>query len=460
MKKLLLLFVFCPLLSIAQNINGTTISQKTNLPVENTNVFALSSKLGTTSDEKGQFSLKLLPQFKDDEILEFSHIGFTSLKIRLEDLKKRKFIVLLSEEIEDLSGLTINANHDLKLKSKLSFSTLAPLKYPLFSFGSFLKDGKIYVIGGDGSRESDAWKKLTREKADPTLKDLQDELRQNSTFLFYKGDFSTYNIKADSWETLPVKFTKRAYHNIHLYDNSIYVLGGKRISVNGKFEYLQDQIEVLDLNNKTIKTDNTNPHQAANFASFNYKDNIIVIGGSVKSTENGKKDFTSKVHLYNITSGYWYELDSMPTAKETTGILIDDKIYLIGGDDGKPVSKIETYDLLKQKWQTESELFSGLERPAITYHDNIIYFFEDLKMYVYDLKTKQLKEYEIELPLNYSAMYYYNNKLYILGGRTDKNYSKIPSSKVYSIDLNEFEITKPAKSKILFHEVNQAKGIE
>ena len=57
-------------------------------------------------------------------------------------------------------------------------------------------------------------------------------------------------------------------------------------------------------------------------------------------------------------------------------------------------------------------------------------------------------------------MYYYNNKLYILGGRADKNYSKIPSSKVYSIDLNEFEITKPAKSKIVFQEINQAKGIE
>nr|WP_255667794.1 carboxypeptidase-like regulatory domain-containing protein [Flavobacterium sp. ENC] len=451
-----MILVLSPLVSIAQHIKGIVVAKKNNLPVENTNVLSLSGKIGTVTDKNGTFSLELLPQFKENEILEFSHIGFTTLKISIEDLKKTNFKVLLSEETENLSGLTIKANHDLKLKSKLSFTTLAPLKYPLFSFGSFLKDGKIYVIGGDGSRESDAWKKVTREKADPTLKDLQDELRQNSTFLFYKGDFSTYDIKSDSWETLPIKFTKRACHNIHLYDNSIYVLGGKRISVNGKFEYLQDQIEVLDLNNQTIKIDNTNPHQAVNFGSFTYKDNIIVMGGSVKTTESGKKDFTNKVHLYNITSGYWYELDTMPTAKETTGILVNDKIYLIGGDDGKPVSKIETYNLITQKWEIEGELLSGVERPAITYHDNIIYFFEDLKMCVYDLKTKQLKEYEIELPMKYSAMYYYNTKLYILGGRADKNYSKIPSSKVVSIDINEFELTKPVKSKILSPEVNQA----
>lgn len=117
------------------------------------------------------------------------------------------------------------------------------------------------------------------------------------------------------------------------------------------WEYLQDQIEVLDLEKQTIKTDHTNPHQAADFASFTYKDNIIVMGGSVKSTESGVKDFTDKVHLYNISSGYWYELAHMPIAKETTGALVDDKIYLIGGNNGKPISQIESFDLATEKWQ-------------------------------------------------------------------------------------------------------------
>jgi len=457
-KKLLLIFIFFPLLSIAQNINGTVVSASTNLPLEDTNIFSISSKAGTISDQNGKFSLKLLSKYSSDEILEFSHIGYVTTRISLSYLAKQNFIVSLEENIENLSGVVIPA--DQKLQSKLSFQKLAPLKHLIFSFGSFLKDDKIYVSGGDAYPEINYLEKSRSEKADMDLEKFLNQEQYNSVKRHYKQDLCIYDIKTDTWEIPKLKLQNRAYHNIHFYNNLIYIIGGKKMFVNkvSSWEYLQDQIEVVDLEKQTIKTDNTNPHQAADFASFTYKDNIIVIGGSVKSTESGVKDFTDKVHLYNISSGYWYELAHMPTAKETSGVLIDDKIYLIGGNNGKPISKIETFDLVTEKWQTEGDLFSALERPAITYHDNIIYFFEDQKMYVYDLKTKQLKEYEIELPLKYSAMHYYNNKLYILGGRIDNSFSKIPSSKVFSIDINEFEITKPTKTKTLSQEVRITKN--
>lgn len=458
MKKVLLFFILFPLLCIAQNINGTIISKNTNLPLENTNILALSSKVGTISDENGQFSLKLFSKFNDDEVLEFSHIGYATTRISLSYLAKQSFIVSLEENIENLSGLIIPA--DQKLQSKLSFTKLASLKNLIFSFGSFLQDDKIYISGGDAYPEINQLEKARAEKADMDLVNFLSEAQYTSAKRHYKQDLCIYDIKTNTWETPKLNLKARAYHNIHYYNNSIYVLGGKKILVNkiSSWEYLQDQIEVLDLEKQTIKTDNTNPHQSADFASFTYKDNIIVIGGSVKSTESGTKDFTDKVHLYNISSGYWYELIHMPTAKETTGVLVDDKIYLIGGNNGKPISPIETFDLATEKWQTEGELFSPLERPAVTYHENIIYFFEDQKMYVYDITTKQLKEYEIGLPLKYSNMHYYNDKLYILGGRIDNSYSKLPSSKVFSIDVNEFEITKPTRIKTLSQEVRSGKN--
>ncbi|TDO94547.1 hypothetical protein [Flavobacterium sp. 245] len=111
-------------------------------------------------------------------------------------------------------------------------------------------------------------------------------------------------------------------------------------------------------------------------------------------------------------------------------------------------------------WETEAELFSGLERPAITYHENIIYFFEDRKMFTYDLKAKQLKEYEIDLSLKYSSMYYYDNKLYIFGGRVETAYSNIASSKVYNIDLENFKNTEPVRTKIFKKEITLAKANE
>ena len=113
----------------------------------------------------------------------------------------------------------------------------------------------------------------TAEKAAPTLKDLQDELSRNSTFLFYKGDFSTYNIKTDTWEDSPIKFIKRAYHNTHLYDNSVYVLGGKRTPLNKKREYLDNEIEVFNLNENFHKIEHifSNVQSLFNARNKNHK---------------------------------------------------------------------------------------------------------------------------------------------------------------------------------------------
>ncbi|MDC6383812.1 hypothetical protein D2V93_15585 [Flagellimonas taeanensis] len=54
------------------------------------------------------------------------------------------------------------------------------------------------------------------------------------------------------------------------------------------------------------------------------------MGGSVKLDKAGMKVFTDKCHFFNITSGYWYELENMTKAKEVDGALIGNKVYLIG----------------------------------------------------------------------------------------------------------------------------------
>ena len=147
MKKLILISVLFPAILIAQSIKGIVISQKDNISVENTNVFALSSKTGTITDENGKFSLNLLPEFKNDETLEFSHIGYITKKVSLSYLIKNNYKVFLEEEVQNLLGVTIAANP--KLKTKLAFTEITSLKHPVYSFGSFLKDDKIYISGGD-----------------------------------------------------------------------------------------------------------------------------------------------------------------------------------------------------------------------------------------------------------------------------------------------------------------------
>ncbi|AMC11269.1 hypothetical protein Lupro_08380 [Lutibacter profundi] len=230
----------------------------------------------------------------------------------------------------------------------------------------------------------------------------------------YNNDLQLYDIKNDSWIKLKSKFKKRAYHNLNFYNHKIYVVGGKNISANGKFEYLDDKIEVFDVDKDIVIIDNTNPHQAVNFASFTYKGNIIVMGGSIKKKNNGFKEYSNKVDLYDIKTGNWYQLGNMPIAKEVKGVLIEDKIYLVGSFNKKPLASIESFDLTTQKWKKEGNLFYGIGKPAITHKENLIYLFNDGKISTYNVLTKELNAYLIDLFMEAPELYYYDYTYWVV----------------------------------------------
>ncbi len=251
-----------------------------------------------------------------------------------------------------------------------------------------------------------------------------------------------YDIPTDTWTVSEIKLEKRAGHNLNYYKNKLYISGGTRLSRNGKFEYLNNKIEVVDLVEDTLMIDEANPHSAAHAASFVYGSNIIFIGGSTSLKKNGKKEFLGKVHQFNLESGLWYEIGAMPVAKEVQGILIDDKIFIVGGFQNEPVNGIESFDLTTGRWKKEAELPPSYENPAVTSDGKMIYFFEDGKIGSYHTQEKILQEYEIEINVKGAKLHYANNKLYILGGYGENIYSIKPSGNCYSIELNEFQFTE------------------
>lgn len=450
MKIFSLILILSTFTSFGQNISGIVLDTKDNSPLKDVNVYFKKTKEGTYTNKNGEFNLKLKSTVKPTDTVYFSIIGYISKSFTLSELKDSNYVIYLSENIEKLKEVTVTSNK--KLKPKIHFNKLSSLKGGLHSFGSSLNGDKIYVIGGDASYIEDTAKKVVHDYGHLGLGEVRKILRFNRfnpTWEIYKGNLQIYDIKTDTWTTSELKFRKRAYNNLNYYNNKIYVLGGTRLSRNKKFEYLDDKIEVFDLKTQSIIIDGTNPHQATNFASFIYDSNIIVMGGSVKLKNNGEKLFTNKSHIYNLESGYWYQLKDMPNAKEVKGVLIKNKIYLIGGSNNKPLKEIETYNITTGKWEKEGELFYGIETPAIATHDNVIYIFDDGKIYTYNTETKKLDEYLIDLFFKSSSLYYYNDKLYLLGGFKENEFSKTPSSKLYSININAFEETLISKSKIL-----------
>ena len=344
-----MILVLSTFTSFAQNINGIVLDKKTKAPLNDVNVHLKEMNKGTSTNKEGVFKIKLKPTVKQSDSIYFSMLGYASKGMTLLELKNSHYVIHLSETFEKLKEVTVRPNKELN--SKIHYNKLSSLKGGLHSFGSILIDNKIYVIGGDASYLEDSVKKVQQDYANLEFDDFIKKLKINYSWVGYKDDLQIYNIDSGVWSTSELKFRKRAYHNLNSYKNTIYVLGGKRLSTNRNFQYLDDKIEVFDLKSQTIINDNTNPHQAVNFASFNYNNNIIVMGGSVKLKNNGEKKFTNKSHIYNLESGFWYQLNDMPEAKEVNGVLIKNKIYLVGGFNNKPLKDIESYDLTTGKWE-------------------------------------------------------------------------------------------------------------
>jgi len=246
-----------------------------------------------------------------------------------------------------------------------------------------------------------------------------------------------------------VEFRKRGFHSLNYYDNKLYILGGKRLSKNGKIEYLDDKIEVYNIKNDSILVDDTNPHQAVNFASFSIDKKLVFIGGSIEENKSGIKKYMSKVHSFDIETGLWYEIGNMPIPKETNGVVVDNKIYLIGGYNKKPLRTIETFDLKTGKWDQVGELNFNFNSEGVTSNKEIIFLYDNGKISTFNTKDNKLKTYNINLKVKSAKLFYSNNKLYILGGYVENEYSIYPSRRFYSVDVNEFQITRVITSKVL-----------
>ena len=446
MKKMLLItcFLCSSFLTFSQYIEGKVLDAQTNKPIEGVHVIMKGINRGTQTNSKGNFYLKFPVKIIKSDVIKFSHLTYGTVEIPYIQ-KKKNYSVYLQLDVTKLQEVEIRNKRNLK--PSLRYETLANMKNAVRSFGSLQKDGKIYVLGGDVSYEYNGFKRVMEYDPESLFAKMMGGTLRNYAKDSYNGNLEIFDIESNTWKKSDNKFRKRAYHNIQHINNELYIFGGKRMSASKKKEYLDDKIEIFNLENNTIEIDDTNPHQAVGFTSFVYNNNLVIMGGSFKQNNIGVKQYTNKVHSFNPETGHWYQIGSMPVAKETNGVLVNDKFYLIGGYKAKALFSIESFNLKTGKWKKEGELFSGMIKPALAANNGIIYIFNNGKLVTFNTLTAEMNEYLIELHLENSKMFFFNDKLYILGGFNENNYSMYPSKGVYSIDIEELPKTKIHKSE-------------
>nr|WP_297784442.1 carboxypeptidase-like regulatory domain-containing protein [uncultured Allomuricauda sp.] len=455
---------FCAVTTYAQTFSGRVLESNSQKPIQNVNILLKDSKTGTVTNSMGSYSIKFDRKPKRRDSLLFSSIGYAPKAIAIKDLVSNG-VVYLTEKIEQLDEVNVSAN---KLERNLEFKKLTPMERGIHNFGSFISTGKIYVVGGDASIISNTDTEAFKDVAQQWVAASANSFRGGSfnyasfqqlllraysndwlTHESYSDNIRIYDIASDTWETQEADLKGRAYGQAVLHNDHIYTFGGKTLSRNRKLQYLDNTIEVYNLEEKSIQVDETNPHRAVNFASFYYNGRLIMMGGSTKEFRNGKKKYNNKIHFFNFEKGLWYELGHMPVAKETTGIRVENKLYLIGGENKKALKDIESYDLETGKWNKEGQLFMPLMRPALATSGNIIYIYEYGKIWTFNTETKEMDEYSINLDLKSAQLYVHEDKIYLLGGYSRKKYVVEPSREIYSIDLSQFERTRVFKSKVL-----------
>jgi hypothetical protein len=424
----------------AQNVVGTVLDKATSEPVEGVHVTLPAYEYSTVTNKEGEFKLGLKAEPSGKDSLYFTYVGYTTTRLTLSQLQKMNHTVFLEIGSEELKEVTLTSER--KLQPKIRFKKLSSLDTKLYSFGSVLANGKIYVAGGNQSYVEDGMRREMETNPSATLKDILDASSQNFSWEKYNGSLQVYDINSNTWSISKLELIERANHNLNYYDDKIIISGGTTVSANGKHEYLADKIEIIDLRKDSVLVDKANPHRALGCATFIYEDNMIVMGGSSRIKRNGTKDFVDNVHLYDFKSGLWYEIGHMPVPKETQGVVIEEKIFLIGGSQNAPLNGIESFNVTSGRWKKEAELFEAYAAPAVAHHHETIYFFDDGKIGSYHTKTGELKEYKIDLKIQGAALHYANNKLYIIGGFEKYKYRRRPVAGCYSIDLAEFDLTE------------------
>lgn len=442
MKRSIYIFMISALyhFTYGQEISGRVLDKTDQQPLENVSIYNASSQTGTSSMADGSYTLPLSQQLKDTDSLSFSLLGYETKRYSILQLRNMGGKVYLIPKTEQLHGVTVISAS--AASSNIAFTKLADMPKGVYHFGSIVHENKLYVVDGESSRLENSAGQLGHVNSFSGT-------RANFSWDNYEGHLQVYDFGSNSWTLSKNKFQDRAYCNAHQYQGKIYIIGGKTLSKNRKLEYLDDGIDIFNIAKGSLISDGTNPHQAVNFASTVYKDNLIVMGGSIKKRADDSKIYTNTAHLYNFSTGLWYQLPKMTSSKEVNGIRVRDTLYLIGGVKKRPLDQIEAYNITSGKWSSSGTLFFPMGRPALVEHYGTIYIFENRRIMTFNTLNHKLKAYTIDLPLHGAQMAYHDNQLFIIGGYTNIDFTQKPSNGLYAIDISQFEHSKTIGYKVL-----------
>ncbi|WP_027387982.1 T9SS C-terminal target domain-containing protein [Chryseobacterium gregarium] len=234
-----------------------------------------------------------------------------------------------------------------------------------------------------------------------------------------------YSFKDNRWSMINSTLVPEKFANSETDRNKIYIFNGSE----------NNRLEILDLAAHTVTHGAVNPFYAEGAGSAIHHGKIYVFGGSGLNGA-AKTVFSDQFQYYDIASDTWNSLPDMPTAKETRGKIVNDKLYVIGGFNGTSSNLINVYDLNTNLWTDQYMMPVGVSGHSLAVSGDKIFIvggYDDQTFLAYfDTTTKTLHQLSSNMiPRRHSAAEVHDHKLYIIGGST----TSITASAIKSIQV-------------------------
>ena len=217
------------------------------------------------------------------------------------------------------------------------------------------------------------------------------------------------------------------------------------------FEGKIDACRMLNLENlvKTAIKPTEFSDAFSNFESVVAENSVYIIGGY-----NGMQ-YLNNIRKFNPTLGIWQDVSIMPEARaDCIAVCYNKKIYIIGGNNGNVLDRVDIYDIENNNWSIGTEMPTATYGAAYAVLGNMLYIFGGIEnsgnvntVYTYDMESDVWTE-KSNLPQNISYAYAVNaeNEIYLFGG----NNGNTCLSDIYKYDVKNDvfkRITSMAEAK-------------
>lgn len=282
---------------------------------------------------------------------------------------------------------------------------------------------------------------------------------QKRLFLLFITALICQTIKAqnDIW------IDKNENENYTARHECSFVQGGNKFFMFGGREHAQ-QLDIYDYKTDTWSMGTKAPKEFNHFQATFYKGFIWVIG-SFKTNKFPKEIPSNHVWLYNPATQTWIEGPEIPENRRRGGAglaIYNDRFYLIGGNtkghDGGYVNWFDEYNPYTNTWTPLENAPQARDHFSAAVIDDKLYavggrqsggeggVFAPLIGVVdtYNFKTKTWNSLNKPLPTKRAApaVAVFNNKLFVMGGESEKKGPAYKTLEVYDPKTQTWETKK------------------